>query len=135
MMNRAESPDNRAVFWAAPMLLGLLLMFGGTLAGAAMLSSGVIGQTCAPLAAYVPLAAGSLAASFWGARRAPAHRLPMGVLIGVLLLGCLFLLGLALRDAAFLMPAVGTTAGIVLIASVLGAVPGAAARKKKRHKK
>ncbi len=134
-MNRAEFSDNKAVFWAAPMLLGLLLTFGGTLAGAAMLSSGALGQTFAPLAAYVPLAVGSLAASFWGARRAPVHRLPMGVLIGLLLLGCLFLLGLTMRDSAFLMPAVGTTVGVVLCASVLGALPGAMARKKKRRKK
>lgn len=134
MMNRAESADSKAVFWAVPMLLGLLLIFGGTLAGAAMLSSGVIGQQAAPVAAYVPLAVGSLAGSFVGARRAPSHRLPMGLLIGILILVCLLLLGLTLRDVAFVTPAVGMTAGVVLVSSLLGAFPGAAARKKKRHK-
>ena len=134
-MNRAESTDGRAaVYWAAPMLLGLLLVFGGTLGGAALLSTGTLGQQLAPLAAYVPLAAGSFAASFWGARRAPAHKLPMGLLIGVLLLGCLFLLGLTLRDAAFAAPAAGLTSGITLVASLPGAFAGAAAKKKKRRK-
>lgn len=133
-MNRAESTDSNAVFWAAPMLLGLILIFGGTLAGAALLSSGTIGQALAPLTAYVPLAIGSLAASFWGAKRAPAHRLPMGLLIGVLLLGCLLLLGLTLRDADFLASAAGFTSGISLIASLIGAVSGAAGKKKKRRK-
>lgn len=133
-MNRMESTGNQAVFWAAPMLLGLLLIFGGTLAGAALLSSGKLGQGMAPLAAYVPLACGCMAASFWGARRASAHRLPMGLLIGVLLLGCLFVLGLTLRDAAFAAPAAGVTSGISLIASLLGAISGAAAKKKKRRK-
>ena len=134
-MNRAESTDGRAaVYWAAPMLLGLLVTFGGTLGGAALLSSGALGQQLAPLAAYVPLAAGGFAASFWGARRAPAHKLPMGLLIGVLLLGCLFLLGLTLRDAAFAAPAAGLTSGITLVASLPGAFAGAAAKKKKRRK-
>ena len=133
-MNRAESTDGSAVFWAAPMLLGLLMIFGGTLAGAALLCSGKLGQGAAPFAAYVPLALGCMAASFWGARRASAHRLPMGLLIGALLLGCLFVLGLTLRDAAFAVPAVGTTAGVSLTASLLGAVPGAAAKRKKRRK-
>ena len=133
-MNRAEWTDNKAVFWAAPMLIGLLLIFGGTLVGAALLSSGKLGQETAPLAAYVPLAIGCMAASFWAARRAPSHRLPMGLLVGILLLGCLFVLGLTLRDAAFTAPAVGVTAGISSTASLLGAVPGAAAKKKKRRK-
>lgn len=134
-MNRAESTGGgTTVYWAAPMLLGLVVIFGGTLGGAALLSSGALGQRLTPLAAYVPLAVGSLAASFWGARRAPAHRLPMGLLIGVLILGCLFLLGLTLRDAAFLASAAGLTAGIVLLASLAGALAGAAARKKKRRR-
>lgn len=135
-MNRAEPTNGKteAVFWAAPVLLGLLLIFGGTLGGAGMISSGMIGQNAAPFAAYVPLAAGSLLASFWGVRRASAHRLPMGMLVGVLLLLCLLLLGVTLRDAAFSAPAVGTVAGIVLLASLAGAVPGAAARKKKRRR-
>ncbi len=134
-MNRGEFTDGRAaVYWAAPMLLGLLLMFGGTLGGAALLSSSVLGQRFAALAAYVPLAIGSFAASFWGARRAPAHKLPMGLLIGILLLGCLFLLGLTLRDAPFIAPAAGLTSGITLTASLLGACSGAAAKKKKRRK-
>ncbi len=133
-MKRVESTDNKAVFWAAPMLLGLLLIFGGTLAGAALLASGRLGQGMTPLAAYLPLAAGGLVASFWGAKRASAHRLPMGLLIGLLLLGCLFVLGLTLRDAAFAAPAVGMTVGISLIASLLGSIAGAAAKKKKRRK-
>ena len=115
-------------------LCGAGVAWDGTLGGAALLSTGTLGQQLAPLAAYVPLAAGSFAASFWGARRAPAHKLPMGLLIGVLLLGCLFLLGLTLRDAAFAAPAAGLTSGITLVASLPGAFAGAAAKKKKRRK-
>lgn len=133
-MNRTETKDSRAVFWAAPMLLGLLLIFGGTLAGAALLSTGALGQQLAPLVAYIPLILGGFAAAFWGARRAPAQKFLMGMLIGLLLLGCLFVLGLTLRDAAFMAPAAGTTAGILFAASLLGAIPGAAAKKKKRRR-
>ncbi|MDO4286509.1 MAG: TIGR04086 family membrane protein [Eubacteriales bacterium] len=133
-MNRTEGKDGRAVLWAAPMLLGLLLIFGGTLAGAALLSAGALGQQLAPLAAYVPLALGGFTAAFWGARRAPVQKFLMGMLIGILLLGCLLVLGLTLRDAAFMAPTAGTTAGILLAASLLGAIPGAAAKKKKRRR-
>lgn len=135
MKNRAESTDSKTVFWAAPMLLGLLLVFGGTFAGAALLSSGKAGQAYAPVAAYVPLAVGSLSASFWGARRATSHRLPMGFLVGLLMLSCLFLLGLTLREEEFLLPAVGTVTGTVLLSALLGAIPGAAVHRKKRHKR
>lgn len=133
-MNHTEAKDSRAVFWAAPMLLGLLLIFGGTLAGAALLSSGKLGQQLEALAAYLPLFLGGLSAAFWGARRAPAQKFLMGMLVGILLLGCLFLLGLTLRDAVFSAPAAGTTSGILLAASLLGAIPGASAKKKKRRR-
>ena len=135
-MHRTESTNGKteAVFWAAPVLLGLLLIFGGTLGGAAMLSSGMLGYKTAPIIAYVPLAVGSLVASFWGARRASSHRFPMGMLVGVLLIGCLFLLGLSLRDALFSASAVGTVIGIMLAASVAGAIPGATAKSKRKRK-
>ncbi|MDO4174875.1 MAG: TIGR04086 family membrane protein [Eubacteriales bacterium] len=133
-MNRTEAKDGKAVFWAAPMLLGLLLIFGGTLAGAAFLSSGALGQQLAPLAAYVPLALGGFVAALWGARRAPAQKFPMGMLVGLLLLGCLFVLGLTIRDAAFLAPAAGMTSGVLLIASLLGAILGVTVKKKKRRR-
>ena len=41
-MKHTESTDN-AVFWAAPVLLGLLMTFGGLLAGACLLSAGARG--------------------------------------------------------------------------------------------
>lgn len=129
-MHHSEPADR--VFWAAPMLLGLLVIFGGTFIGAALLASGVIAVNLAPLAAYIPLGLGCLMASYWGARRAAAHRLPMGLLIGMLLLGCLALLGLTEQQAAFVFPTVGLTVGVALAASLLGAFFGAAARKKKR---
>ena len=132
-MNHSEAKD-RPVFWAAPMLLGLLLIFGGTLAGAAWISSGKLPQQLESLAAYVPLVLGGLGASFWGARRAPAQKLLMGLLIGLLLLGCLLLLGLTLRDAAFSAPAAGMVSGILFTASLLGAISGAAVKTKKRHR-
>lgn len=132
-MNHSEAKD-RPVFWAAPMLLGLLLIFGGTLAGAVLISSGKLPQQLESLAAYVPLALGGLSASFWGARRAPAQKLLLGVLIGLLLLGCLFLLGLTLRDAAFSVPAAGMVSGVLLTASLVGAISGAAVKTKKRRR-
>ncbi len=129
-MHHSEPADR--VFWAAPMLLGLLIIFGGTFIGAALLAGGMIAVNLAPLAAYIPLGLGCLLASHWGARRAAAHRLPMGLLIGMLLLSCLALLGLTEQQTAFAFPAAGMTAGIALAASLLGAFFGAAARKKKR---
>lgn len=135
-MNRAESTDSRtaAAFWAAPLLLGLVLVFGGTLVSAALLSAGVLGEQLSAPAVYVPLALGALAASFWGARRAPAHRLPAGLLCGGLLLGCLFVLGLTVRGAEFSAPSAGLHAGITFAASLLGALSGAAGKQKKRRR-
>lgn len=132
-MNHSEAKD-RSVFWAAPMLLGLLLIFGGTLAGAALISSGKLPAKLEVLAAYVPLVLGGLSAAFWGARRASAHKLLMGVLIGLLLLGCLLLLGLTLRDTSFSAPAAGVVSGTLLIASLLGAISGTAVQTKKRRR-
>ena len=132
-MNHSEAKD-RSVFWAAPMLLGLLLIFGGTLAGAALISSGKLPAKLEVLAAYVPLVLGGLSAAFWGVRRASAHKLLMGVLIGLLLLGCLLLLGLTLRDTPFSAPAAGVVSGTLLIASLLGAISGTAVQTKKRRR-
>lgn len=52
-MKHTESTDN-AVFWAAPVLLGLLMTFGGLLAGACLLSAGTIGLQMRPLAVCLP---------------------------------------------------------------------------------
>lgn len=98
-MKHTESTDN-AVFWAAPVLLGLLMTFGGLLAGACLLSAGTIGLQMKPLAVCLPFAAGTMLTAGWSARRAPANRFVLGFLTGLSLLGCLFLLSLTLRDAA-----------------------------------
>ena len=111
-----------------------ILLLGGLLAGACLLSAGTIGLQMKPLAVCLPFAAGTMLTAGWSARRAPANRIVLGFLTGLSLLGCLFLLGLTLRDAAFAAPAAGLTSGITLAASLLGAFPGAAAKKKKRRK-
>lgn len=130
-MKHTESTDN-AVFWAAPVLLGLLMTFGGLLAGACLLSAGTIGLQMKPLAVCLPFAAGTMLTAGWSARRAPANRFVLGFLTGLSLLGCLFLLSLTLRDAAVQAAAAGILSGTAIASALTGAILGAAAKTKKR---
>lgn len=132
-MKHTESTDN-AVFWAAPVLLGLLMTFGGLLAGACLLSAGTIGLQMKPLAVCLPFAAGTMLTAGWSARRAPANRFVLGFLTGLSLLGCLFLLSLTLRDAAVQAAAAGMISGTAIASALTGAVLGAAAKTKKRRR-
>lgn len=132
-MKHTESTDN-AVFWAAPVLLGLLMTFGGLLAGACLLSAGTIGLQMRPLAVCLPFAAGTMLTAGWSARRAPANRFVMGFLTGLSLLGCLFLLSLTLRDAAVQAAAAGIISGTAIASALTGAILGAAAKTKKRRR-
>lgn len=132
-MKHTESTDN-AVFWAAPVLLGLLMTFGGLLAGACLLSAGTIGLQMRPLAVYLPFAAGTMLTAGWSARRAPANRFVLGFLTGLSLLGCLFLLSLTLRDAAVQAAAAGIISGTAIASALTGAILGAAAKTKKRRR-
>ena len=132
-MKHTESTDN-AVFWAAPVLLGLLMTFGGLLAGACLLSAGPIGLQMKPLAGCLPFAAGTMLTAGWSARRAPANRFVLGFLTGLSLLGCLFLLSLTLRDAAVQAAAAGILSGTAIASALTGAILGAAAKTKKRRR-
>lgn len=132
-MKHTESTDN-AVFWAAPVLLGLLMTFGGLLAGACLLSVGTIGLQMKPLAVCLPFAAGTMLTAGWSARRAPANRFVLGFLTGLSLLGCLFLLSLTLRDAAVQAAAAGMISGTAIASALTGAILGAAAKTKKRRR-
>ena len=132
-MKHTESTDN-AVFWAAPVLFGLLMTFGGLLAGACLLSAGTIGLQMKPLAVCLPFAAGTMLTAGWSARRAPANRFVLGFLTGLSLLGCLFLLSLTLRDAAVQAAAAGILSGTAIASALTGAILGAAAKTKKRRR-
>lgn len=132
-MKHTESTDN-AVFWAAPVLLGLLMTFGGLLAGACLLSAGTIGLQMKPLAVCLPFAAGTMLTAGWSARRAPANRFVLGFLTGLSLLGCLFLLSLTLRNAAVQAAAAGILSGTAIASALTGAILGAAAKTKKRRR-
>ena len=132
-MKHTESTDN-AVFWAAPVLLGLLMTFGGLLAVACLLSAGTIGLQMKPLAVCLPFAAGTMLTAGWSARRAPANRFVLGFLTGLSLLGCLFLLSLTLRDAAVQAAAAGILSGTAIASALTGAILGAAAKTKKRRR-
>ena len=132
-MKHTESTDN-AVFWAAPVLLGLLMTFGGLMAGACLLSAGTIGLQMKPLAVCLPFAAGTMLTAGWSARRAPANRFVLGFLTGISLLGCLFLLSLTLRDAAVQAAAAGILSGTAIASALTGAILGAAAKTKKRRR-
>lgn len=132
-MKHTESTDN-AVFWAAPVLLGLLMTFGGLLAGACLLSAGTIGLQMRPLAVCLPFAAGTMLTAGWSARRAPANRFVLGFLTGLSLLGCLFLLSLTLRDTAVQAAAAGIISGTAIASALTGAILGAAAKTKKRRR-
>lgn len=132
-MKHTESTDN-AVFWAAPVLLGLLMTFGGLLSGACLLSAGTIGLQMKPLAVCLPFAAGTMLTAGWSARRAPANRFVLGFLTGLSLLGCLFLLSLTLRDAAVQAAAAGMISGTAIASALTGAILGVAAKTKKRRR-
>ena len=133
-MNQTESFNDtkEAVFWAAPVLFGLLLLFMGAGVTAALISGYTISQESPVI--YTPLVIGSTGASLWGARRAENHRLFMGLLVGAIMLGCLLLLGWSIRSQPFTAQAVGTVCGVILCSSLIGAVCGAAGRKKKKRK-
>lgn len=132
-MKHTESTDN-VVFWAAPVLLGLLMTFGGLLAGACLLSAGTIGLQMKPLAVCLPFAAGTMLTAGWSARRAPANRFVLGFLTGLSLQGCLFLLSLTLRNAAVQAAAAGILSGTAIASALTGAILGAAAKTKKRRR-
>ena len=132
-MKHTESTDN-AVFWAAPVLLGLLMTFGGLLSGACLLSAGTIGLQMKPLAVCLPFAAGTMLTAGWSARRASANRFVLGFLTGLSLLGCLFLLSLTLRDAAVQAAAAGILSGTAIASALTGAILGVAAKTKKRRR-
>ena len=132
-MKHTESTDN-AVFWAAPVLLGLLMTFGGLLAGACLLSAGTIGLQMKPLAVCLPFAAGTMLTAGWSARRAPANRFVLGFLTGLSLLGCLFLLSLTLRDAAVQAAAAGMISGTAIASALTGAILGEEKKTKKRRR-
>lgn len=132
-MKHTESTDN-AVFWAAPMLLGMLITFGGLLAGACLLASGTMGMQMRPLIVCLPFATGTMLTAGWSARRAPANRFVLGFLTGLSLLGCLFLLSLTLRDAAVQAAAAGILSGTAIASALTGAILGAAAKTKKRRR-
>ena len=126
-MNQKSSAD--CVFWAAPLLFGMLAVFGGTLLSAAMLSSGRLGQESTVIVVCIPLIGGCLLTSFWSAKRAPAHRFPLGFLIGMGIPLNLMLLGLTQHSAEFVPSAVGLTVGCAAVTSGIGALIGAASKK------
>lgn len=126
-MNQKSSAD--CVFWAAPLLLGMLTVFGGTLLSALLLSSGKLGQESTVFAVCIPLLCGCMLTSFWGAKRAPAHRFPLGFLVGMLIPLNLMLLGLTQRGTDFVPSAIGLTIGCAVVTSVIGALLGAACKK------
>ena len=133
-MHQTESVSEtkEAVCWAAPLLFGLLLLF----IASGIMAVLIAGYTVRPdsPAIYAPLVIGSAGASLWGARRTACHRLLTGLLIGAMMLGCLFLLGWSVRSCPLVPQTAGVVSGVMMGASLAGSFCGAAGRKKKKRK-
>ena len=112
------------------LLLGLLAVFGGTFLCACAMSGGKLGAELGRTAVYGCLTAGCVLASFRGARKAAANKLFFGLLPGICLLGCLFLLALSWKGQSIQPASAAAVSGICLLGALLGAMPGTLMRTK-----
>jgi putative membrane protein (TIGR04086 family) len=112
------------------LFIGLAIVFGGTLLCACAMSGGKLDAKSGKIAVYVCLAAGSVLASFMGARRADAKKLLAGLLPAICLLGCLFLLAFSWKGQTIQSASAAAVSGICLPGALLGAFPGTLIRTK-----
>ena len=115
-----------------PLLVGLTVVFGGTLLCAWAISGGWLTAESETIAVYGCLAAGCVLASFLGARRAASQKLLFGLLPTLFLLGCLFLLAFSWKGQAIQPASAAIVSGISLLGAVCGALPGTLIRTKKK---
>lgn len=117
---------------AAAVLLGLTIVFGGIFICACLMSGARIPSESGRAAVYACLSGGCLFASFVGARKAASKKLIFGLCPVLCILGCLFLLAFCWRGQPIRPASAAAVSGICLLSAVLGAVPGAVLRTKKR---
>ncbi|MGN1014058.1 MAG: TIGR04086 family membrane protein [Butyricicoccus sp.] len=116
----------------AALLTGLVVVFGGTLLCAVLLSGGTIPAEQGRVAVYGCLSAGCILASFLGARRAAAHKLLFGLCPVLCLLGCLFLLAFSWKGQPVQPAAAAAVSAICLLCAVFGSLSGTLLGTKKR---
>lgn len=114
----------------ASLFLGLAVVLGGILLCACAMCSRKLGAETGRTAVYGCLTAGCVLVSFWGARKAAANKLLFGLLPGICLLGCLFLLALSWKGQSIQTASAVAVSGICLLGSLLGAMPGTLIRTK-----
>lgn len=116
------------------LLIGLLLLFGGTFFCTVLLSKGTIPAEGMRIAAYLCVGIACIAAAFFSARGAQSKKLLMGLLPVVILLGCLFLLAFCWREQEILPASAAAISGICLLSALVGAMPGTLLRTKRKYK-
>ena len=114
------------------LLLGLLVVFGGTFVCAVLLWKQVLSAQLGSIAVYACLSAGCLTASLWGARKAASRKLLFGLCPALFLLGCLFLLALSWKGQMIQPASAAIVSLICLCSAVLGALSGTLLRTKRK---
>ena len=115
-------------------LLGLGLTLLLMLAGALLVQRGTVGEGAIAPLSLVFLAAGSAAAAFLSAKRAPGGKFLWAVGAGALVFLVLLAVGaLALRQPVHIPRTVISFTSMV-VGAALGGFAGASMRRKKRHK-
>lgn len=133
-MKKTENTTSASGALGLSVLLGLVLTLLLMAAGALAVLSGKAEAARIPLLSLASLAAGSLAASFTAARKAPQSRLLWGLAAGGIMFACLALLSLAWFDEPVRWSRVAVNLGVALAASCAGGVAGASMKRKRRKK-
>lgn len=114
------------------LLLGLLVVFGGTFVCAVLLWKQVLSTSFASIAVYACLSVGCITASLWGARKAASRKLLFGLCPVLFLLGCLFLLAFSWKGQMIQPASAAIVSLICLFSAVFGALSGTLLRTKRK---
>lgn len=114
------------------LLLGLLIVFGGTLLCAVLFCRQVLQAQFAPVAVYACLSVGCITTSLWGARKAASRKLLFGLCPVLFLLGCLFLLAFSWKGQMIQPASAAIVSLICLFSAVFGALSGTLLRTKRK---
>lgn len=125
-----ETENNSTII---SLLLGLVLLFGGMLVCAFLLSGGTIPAAGERITAYLCLSVSCFAAAFAGARGASSRKLLFGIVPVMLLDLCLLILAVCWRGREIVPVSAAMVSGICLLSAVLGALPGTLLRAKRKY--
>lgn len=116
----------------AALLLGLVIVFGGTLLCAGLFCNQLLSASFERIAVYVCLGTGCVIASLWGAHTAASRKLLNGLCPVLFLLGCLFLLAFSWKGQMIQPISMVVVSLICLFSGVCGALSGTLLRTKRK---